>query len=149
MSDVYLLPEPRRAQKKVIQVWSISDLITKAGGLVASQILFIHSWSGYNTTSATFGHGKINLLKKIQVSEEVQQISVLMSDSHMTADEIGKAGIRLFVILFGGKPNVSLNVLRYAKFLDLVSSSIKAMLDSQKLPATERAACFHSLRVHF
>ena len=67
----------------------------------------------------------------------------------MTADEIGKAGIRLFVILFGGKQNVSLNVLRYVKFLDLVSSSIKAMLDSQKLPPTETAAYFHSLRVHF
>ena len=29
----------------------------------------------------------------------------------MTVDESGKAGIRLFVILFGGKPNDYLNVL--------------------------------------
>ena len=149
MSHVYFLSEPKRAQKKGLQVWSISDLITKAGGLVTSHLLFIHSWSGCDTTSATFGHGKTNLLKKIQVSEEVQQKSVLMSDPHMTADEIGKDGIRLFIILFGGKPNDSLNVLRYAKFMDMVSSSIKAMLDPQKLPPTERAAHFHSLRVYF
>ena len=58
MSDVYLQSAPKRAQKKVIQVWSISDLITKASGLVASQILFIHSWSGYDTTSATLGMEK-------------------------------------------------------------------------------------------
>ena len=64
-----------------------------------------------DTTFATFGHGKTNLLKKIQVSEVVQQISILMSDPHMTVDESGKVGIRLFVILFGGKPNDYLNVL--------------------------------------
>jgi len=45
-----------------------------------------------------------------------------MSDPHVTADKIGKAGLRLFVILFGSKPNNSLNVLWYAKFLDVVSS---------------------------
>ena len=89
---------------------SISDLIAKACGLVTSHLLFIHAWSGCDTTTATFGHGKTNLLKKIQVSKEVQQISILMSDPHMTTDEIGKAGITLFVILFGGKPNDSLNV---------------------------------------
>ncbi len=96
---------------------------TKAGGFITSHLLFIHVWSGCDTTSATFGHGKTNLLKKIQVSKEVQQISVLMSDPHMTAEEIGKASIRLFVILFGGKPNDSLNVLRCAKFMDMVSSN--------------------------
>ncbi len=32
-----------------------------------------------------------------------QQISVLMGNPHVTAEEIGKAGVQLFVILFGGK----------------------------------------------
>ena len=36
--------------------------------------------------------------------------------------------------------------LRYVKFLEMVSSS-KA-IDPQKLPPTERAAFYHSLRVH-
>ena len=58
MSDVYFLSEPKRAQKKGLKVWSISDLITKAGGLVTSHFLYIHAWSGCDTTSATFGHGK-------------------------------------------------------------------------------------------
>ncbi len=85
-------------------------------------------------------------MKKIQASEEVQQISVLMGDFFMNKEEIGKAGARLFVILFGGKREDSLNFLRYAKFLEMVSTS-KA-IDPQKLPPTERAAYFHSLRVH-
>ena len=45
MSDVYFLSEPKRAQKKGLQVWSISDLNTKASGLVTSHILFIRAWS--------------------------------------------------------------------------------------------------------
>ena len=58
MSDVYFLSEPKKAQKKGLQVWSISDLITKAGGLVTSHLLFIHAWSDCDTTSVTFGHKK-------------------------------------------------------------------------------------------
>ena len=95
---------------------------------------------------ATFGQGKTNLVKKIQVSEEIQRISLLMDNPCTTAEEVDKAGIRLFVILFGGKQDDSLNYLRYAKFLEMVSSS--KSIDPQKLPPTERAAHFHSLRVY-
>ena len=64
----------------------------------------------------------------------------------ITAEEIGKAGVRLFIILFGGKQGDSLNFLRYVKLMEMISSN-KA-IDPQKLPPTERAAHFHSLRVH-
>lgn len=84
------------------------NLISKAGKLLTSHLLFIHAWSGCDTTSATFGMGKTILVKKIQSSEEVQQISVLIGNHHMTEEEIGKAGTRLFVILFGGKQEDSL-----------------------------------------
>ena len=54
-------------------------------------------------TSATFGKGKATLLKKIKESQEIQQISSLMSDLNETKEEIGSAGIQLFVHLYGGK----------------------------------------------
>ena len=72
---------------------------------------------------------------------------MVMSDPDATVEQVGEAGIRLFVIMYGGKQSDSLNNLRYAKFMEIVSSS-KATLDPQKLPPTERAAFFHSLRVH-
>ena len=93
--------------------------------------------------SATFGHGKANLLKKIQVSEEVQQIAHLMGDFSVTPEEVGRAGIRLFLILFGGKDGDSLNSVHYVKFLEMVSAS--KVVDPHKLPPTERAAHFHSI----
>ena len=105
--------------------------------------LFIHAWSGCDSTSATFRQRKTNLVEKIQASEEVQRIFLLMDDPRMTAEEMGKAGVRFAVILFGGKQEDSLDFLRYVKLLEMVSSS--QAFAPQKLPPTERAAHFHSL----
>ena len=43
-----------------------------------SHILFVHAWSGCDTTSATFGQGITDLPKKLN---ESQQISSLMINS--------------------------------------------------------------------
>ena len=71
MADVYFISEPKKSQKTGLQVWRIYDLISKAGKMLTSHLLFINAWSGCDTTSATFGMGKTNLVKKIQSSEEV------------------------------------------------------------------------------
>ena len=71
----------------------------------------------------------------------------MISELNATVEQIGEAGTRLFVITYGGKEDDSLNSLRYTKFMEMVSSS-KAPLDPQKLSPTERAAHYHSLRVH-
>ena len=70
-----------------------------------------------------------------------------MSEHSATVEQIGKVGTKLFVITYGGKQEDSLNSVQYIKFMVMVSSS-KASLDPQKLPPTERAAHYVSLRVH-
>ena len=65
----------------------------------------------------------------------------------ITAEEVGKAGSHVFVILYGGKKEESLRDLRYYKYMDMVASN-STSLDPQKLPPTERAAFYHSLRVY-
>ena len=77
MGDVYFLSENKKLNHSSLQVWRICDLIAKAGKLVTSNLLFIHAQSGCDTTFATFGQGKTNLLKKIQTLSEVQKISHL------------------------------------------------------------------------
>ena len=104
-------------------VLKICDVICKDGQVITDNILFLHAWSGCDTTSATFGHGKTTLLKKIKESGELQQISSLMYDPDATAEQIGKAGNRLSIILYGDKQEDSLNRLRYAKFMEMVSSA--------------------------
>ena len=106
----------------------------------------MHAWSGCDTTSVTYGQGKVGLLKKIKQSKEVQLIADLMMDNNATVEQVGEADVSLFVIVFGGKQSDSLTTLRYAKYMEMVSSA-KA-IDPQKLPPTVRAAHYHSLHVH-
>jgi len=49
MADVYFLSEPKKSQKKGLQVWRICDLDSKAGKTVTFQLLFIHAWTGCDT----------------------------------------------------------------------------------------------------
>ena len=142
MADIYFFS----AAGKKLKIWRIGDLVGQAGPMVTAHLLFLHAWSGCDTTSATFGQGKVSLMKKLKQSEEIQRISQLMMDPGATDEQIGEAGVRLFVIVYGGKKEDSLNTLRYAKFMEMIVSTKK--LDPYKLPPTARAAYYHSLRVH-
>ena len=127
-------------------MWKVSDIARTVSRIVTTNILFFHAWSGCDTTSATFGHRKTALLKKIEENDEIREISSIMCNPDAKNEEVSKAGIRLFVILYGSKNGESINKLRYAKFMEI--SSPKNVLDPQKLPPTEGAAYYHSLRVH-
>ena len=102
-------------------MWKVQDLVNKAGKVVIPHILFIHAWSGCDTTSATYGHGKPILLKEMKESEELRQISFLMTNPEATVE--ATAGTRLYVLLYGGRTNDSLNSLRYSKYMEMVSTS--------------------------
>ena len=54
-------------------------------------------------------------MKKLKQSKDVQAIAELMMDCSTMVEQVGEFGIRLFVIVFGGKQSDSLNTLRYAK----------------------------------
>ena len=68
MADVYFQSD---AQKKM---WKIRDVVAEVGDVVQAHLLFVHAWSGYDTTSATFGQGKTALLKKMKNFNKLQQI---------------------------------------------------------------------------
>ena len=99
MATVYFKTEAKK------MIWRVQDLIANAGELLTSHILFIHAWSGCDTTSTTFGQGKTFLLKKFHGKgfEELHHISSISSQSQITAEDVGKAGSRAFVNLYGGK----------------------------------------------
>ena len=117
MSNIYFLSEAG----KTFKIWRISDLVEHP--IVTSNLLFLHAWSGCHTTSATFGQGKIGLIKKIKQSNDVQAIAELMMNHNATVEQVGKAGAWLFVIVFGGKQSDSLNTLRYIKYMEMVASA--------------------------
>ena len=92
------------------------------------------------------GHRKSTILKYLKENKEVREISQIFSDSSASHLEILEAGIRLFLLLYGAK-ETTLNMHRYITHTRLNYSS-KNQVKPEKLPPTESAAEFHSLRVH-
>ena len=72
MSDIYFQSELIKSQRKNVNKWKIRELAANAGQVNVPNILFIHAWSGCDTTRATFGHGITALMKKVQDSKELQ-----------------------------------------------------------------------------
>ena len=69
-------------------------------------------------------------MKKIKQSKDVQMIAELIMDHSATTEQVGEAGVQLFVIVLGGKQSDSLDTLRYAKCMEMVA--LAKNIDPQK-----------------
>ena len=108
----------------------------------------MHAFTGCDTTSSIFGLGKLKIVKLMAKSFELQQCALVFSDNNATQKNVGDAGARAFVILYGANPkNTSLNKLRYVRYNEMIASSKKGPIP-ERLPPTANAAYYHSLRVH-
>ena len=63
-----------------------------------------------------------------------------MSEHSATAEQIGKAGTRLYVITYGGRQEDLLNGLRYIKFMEMVCPNVAEVV-SQPLLAWRNKRC--------
>ena len=107
---------------------------------VLRNILFLHAWRGFDTTSATFGHGKASILKKFTSSEKFQNLKVLYlhGANHI---QISHAVIQIFSILYSGEVADDLAKLRYNQYMNMISKS-KMKLKSECLPHTIKYSGF-------
>ena len=112
MSDIFFRSELSKRSRYGIRFYSISEIFRSIGSIVARHILFIHAWSGCDTTSVTFGQGKLVILKKLESSEELQSLSETFMSEGATPEDISSAGERIFVIMYNGKNEETLNSLR-------------------------------------
>ena len=87
----------------------------------------IHAWGGCDSTSAIFGNGKTSILLKLQSSAEIQSLSCVFEDYSSSQLQISQAGIRIFVIIYGGSENETLNRLRYVSYMNMLTKSFAAI----------------------
>ena len=106
-----------------------------------------HAFTGCDTTSAVFDQGKASIIKLFEKSPEARKIAGTFLKTDTTQDVVGEAGLKLFVLLYGGKSSDTLSSLRFTKYLKM--TSVSSALKPEKLPPSERAAWFHSHRVYF
>ena len=109
-------------------------------------ILFLHVFSGCDTTSAPFGHGKAKFCSALQKQPNLIEVVSAFRKSEATPDQIGKAGEKFFVALYGGDMNAqTLDDLRCQLFEKSVT---KSKFHLARLPPTQDAAWYHALRTY-
>ena len=105
LSDIYFL------QERGGKCWSVKGCQSQVND-VKQHLLFIHAWSGCDSTSAILGKGKASFLHLIRKSVTIQSASDTISDHWATRNEVGEAAVKTFIQLYGGKEGSSLQKLR-------------------------------------
>lgn len=108
-------------------------------------IPFTHAFSGCDSTSAFFGHGKVKLLTALEKSHHLQEQAAVFLKPQARPVEIATAGEKLIVAMYGGKDNDTLNSLRYHLF---AKAAAKTTFNLARLPPTSDASKWHSFRVY-
>lgn len=135
--------KPGRGQKPQ-HIYSTSSW--KHSSQTRKWVLFLHAFSGCDTTSSMFGYGKGKLITTIEKHPELQKFVSFFYNKRNDTQTVTFAGERIMISLYGcdGKDD-SLNALRYKCF---IRSTAKLKSNLSTLPPTTDAAKQHSLRTY-
>ena len=105
-----LLFQSERAKK----CWDIGSCQDELDGN-KEHLLFIHAWTGCDSTSAICGKGKVTFANQIKKSELLRKVSKAVTDFRSTKEEIQNVSVEAFQELYGGNLDTSLSTLRYCQ----------------------------------
>ena len=145
-APIYVRSDNTKSGNRVQKLFDVKEASSLLDMSLKQGLLFIHAFSGCDTTSAIHDKGKNSLMKLMEKSDEAKSIAKVFMSHNVEQENIGKAGVKLFVLLYGGKPGDTLQTLRYSNYMKMAASSSRII--PSKLPPTERTAHFHSLRVY-
>ncbi len=129
------------------RVWNITATKKQLGPEICTHILFLHAILGCDTTSYIHGIGKGNSLKKFQSSQHFCEQTKVFDMQSASVKDVVAAGEEAIVSIYNGKPQETLNTLRYKRFCKKVATNT-SYVKPQTLPPTSAAAKYHSLRVY-
>lgn len=111
-----------------------------------NHILFLHAFSGCDTTSSLFNQGKMKFCSLVEKNTQLNAIIGVYNDEAEKPEETEDAGARFLVTLYGGDmEKESLEEIRYKRF---AKSSIKSKFNLASLPPTKDAARYHAFRTY-
>ena len=131
------------------KVYNINSIKHVLGSELCTQLLFLHAFTGCDSTSRVYGLGKKLVFQKLIKGDPVLQTCAnaftLPGNNH---NNIENLGCQAMVVMFGGKGTCSLDALRY----DILSKKVvfsKSFVNPERLPPTESSTKFHCFRVYF
>lgn len=145
MQDVFLTSGSYK--KNRTRIWAIKATQARLGRGVCGNILFAHAFCGCDTTSRAYNISKSLPIKKLKNNDFVKDAQIFLADDSNN-QVIAEAGERVFVSLYNGRHDDTLDHLRLVRYQQKVSSSI-SQVQAKVLPPTSSAARHHSYRVYF
>ena len=139
----------RSDKSTVPKVYDISEMKQVLGSDLCSQLLFIHAFTGCDTTSRIYNVGKKSAFQKLANGElTIQTCANAFLLPNQTKNVIEDLGSKVMAVMFGGKSTDSLASLRYNLFSKRIISA-KSFVTPERLPPTESSTKYHCLRVYY
>jgi len=147
LHDAYFQSEVSQRACQRVTVVSVRHVCENLGVAKAEVVLAVHAFSGCDSTSALFGLGKKTVWNKLLSSVDTMSWLKLLGSVGATKEAVRSAGLKLLAVLYGGKPDIRLNHLRYTTYCHLTATSTHVVIP-ERLPPTEEAATCHVFRAH-
>jgi len=143
---IYFRSDKRSKDQRVYNINTLKECL---GQQLCSQLLFIHAFTGCDTTSRIFGMGKRTLFQKATKGDkELESLALAFTKPGQSVDAIEEYGKQSMVLLYAGKQSDSLASLRYSVLKKKVVS-VSSFVAPARLPPTASATIFHSLRAYY
>ena len=139
-SDLVMKGRKQLKQLKVKEHASCIDDDTR------NLLLFIHAFGGCDTVSGIHEKSNNSVYKLLKNNSVAKNLASKFMSQNASREEIGEAGMKMFILLYGGKDEDDLCKLRYNQYMKMTAGTNR--INPSKLPPSERAAYFHSLRVY-
>lgn len=141
-NNIYFLKQGKGKAGNILYSPAASNL----DPAVKENILFLHAFSGCDTTSAIYRQGKMKFLKVLRNQPSLKTAIYCFKDPNATPESITKAGIQFLMALYGAKSDdTSLHTYRHQFFAQSIT---KSLFNLASLPPTEDAARMHSFRTY-
>ena len=145
-NDLYFYSDVKSKEAKVYHINNAKILL---GLDICKQLLFIHAFTGCDSTSRIFGIGKKSVFQKfIDKNPTLQACASYFVSQGDACEIIKKLGKQAMAIIFGGEADDSLDYLRYNLFSKKVAVA-KSFVTPERLPPTSSSTEFHCLRVYY
>ena len=129
-------------------VYDILGIQALLGTDICKYLLFLHAYTGCDTTYRFFSVGKAKAFGHLLKEKELQVVANIFCSEDSQHVDIENAGKKALLVLYGCRKMDSINTLRHRMLLEKVVAA-KSFVTPERLPPTESATKYHSFRTYY
>ena len=138
-----------RSDKAKANVYNIKVIRQILGEAACKDLLFLHAFTGCDSTSRVFGIGKKSGFQRVINKDRIiKACSEVFCSPKQHQDIVATNGCSAMVAFFNANQKDSLASIRYNMLCKKVSRA-KTFVTPERLPPTTSACKFHSLRTYY